>query len=257
MNEQAVGSFIRALAHRERCEVGARVRTCGAATGIAYAQALSWPWPRPFDYGREFFCIQADVPALQGPRKRLACAGEHVLNLFARDLPRAVVPWLEAGYLQAWVSPLLGRALNAPWRQARIPPAPAATVHAVHSDEDMARYASLSGISNPGTARDSRIHNFFACADGQVVAKGQVVLLPGCAAYISDLFTRPSHRRQGLCHQLMHALEARAKEGGATHACLAPGREVQAWGLYAGYGYAQVAARSVLVRRDGPGPRAA
>lgn len=121
----------------------------------------------------------------------------------------------------------------------------------------MGRYSSIQGISNQGAARDPAIHNFFATDGSQVIAKGQLILLPGSMAYISDMFCVPTHRRKGLCHAIMRALEDKARLLGATHACLAPGYEVMAYYLYAKYGYEQVASRAVLIsfgERDARSP---
>lgn len=125
-----------------------------------------------------------------------------------------------------------------------------ASIHQVVSAQDMERYASLPGISNLGLVRDAFIHNFFAAIGSMVVAKGQLVLLPGRMAYISDMFTEPTFRRSGLCNLVMNAMEGAAQLHGAAEVCLAPGYEVASFGLFAKYGYESVATRSVLIPRE-------
>ncbi len=242
-------TFIRSLAHREQCEAGAAVLQHGAATTeIRYCAPLAWPWPVQFDYVSEFFCT---APGVQGVRDvasaQAGAGGAHVVNLFAAHPESEAPHFIEQGYLQAWTSALLARPLAAGWSR---PMPRGAQVHEVADAQGMARFAQLPGISHPGMARAPSIHNVFATRGGdEVVAKGQVVLLPGSpVAYISDVFTHPAHRRVGFCHLVMQALEAKACALGATHACLAPGQEVAAFGLYGKYGYAQAGARAVLVR---------
>jgi GNAT superfamily N-acetyltransferase len=247
MDPAAVTSFIRSLAHRERSELDASVSVHGNTTRIVYPAPLAWPWPRRFDYTSEFFCAGPGAASLQEVSEATGGKGEHVVNLFSSDPSVDARAFLDAGYAEAWVSTLLGRALNTPWQR----PLPhEAHVHEVASTEDMERHASLAGISNPGMRQDPFIHNLFASIDNEVVAKGQLVHLPGHAAYVSDMFTKPSHRGRGLCHLVMDALEDKARRLGATHTCLAPGQEVAGFGLYAKYGYGLVASRSLLVRRD-------
>lgn len=248
MQYKSVASFIHSLAHREQCEVHAHVLKHGATTEITYAAPLTWPWPRRFDYASEFFCIGSGASSLLEVSQAPASKGEHVVNFFAQDLQREAQHFTGAGYIQAWTSTLLGRSLSTEWRH---PLTENTRVHEVANAGDMERYASLPGISNPGTSRDPFIHNFFAMVGTEVVAKGQLVVLPESVAYISDMFTATAHRRSGLCNLIMLALERKARSLGATHACLAPGHEVASFGLYAKYGYEPVGSRSVLIRREG------
>jgi GNAT superfamily N-acetyltransferase len=244
MEYNAVHGFIRSLAHRERVEVGATVREVGMTTEIRYASALDWPWPRKFAYTREFFSQGPPSESLEAIRAATAKAEEHVVNFFSPELDSEAAKFVETGYVQAWVSKLLGRNLSQQWAR---PLVTGVAVFEVASPEDMERYASLPGISNPGTARDSSIHNFFAVSGGEVIAKGQLVYLSGAVGYVSDMFTKPEHRRKGLCTVIMSALESKALRLGATHACLAPGYEVASFGLYEKYGYTTVGVRSVLI----------
>ncbi len=244
----AVAAFIRALTYREQCEAGAAVLQHGAATTeIRYRTPLAWPWPVQFDYVSEFFCTAPGAQSLREVVGAPASAGAHVVNLFAAQPTPEAQHFIEQGYLHAWTSTLLARPLATAWSR---PATPGVQVHGVADAPGMARFAQLPGISNPGTERDPFIHNVFATlGSDQVVAKGQLVLPPGSVvAYVSDMFTHPEHRRTGLCHLVMHALEAKARALGATHACLAPGLEVAAFGLYGKYGYTQAGVRAVLVR---------
>lgn len=245
--QDAVAAFIRALAHRERCEAGAAVLQHGAATTeVCYPTPLAWPWPVQFDYVSEFFCTAPGERSLREVASAPASAGAHVVNLFAAQPTSEAQQFIERGYRQAWTSTLLARPLATAWSR---PATPGVQVHGVADALGMARFAQLPGISNPGTARDPFIHNVFATLGDEVVAKGQLVLPPGSVvAYVSDMFTHPEHRRTGLCHLVMHALEAKARSLGATHSCLAPGLEVAAFGLYGKYGYTQAGVRAVLVR---------
>lgn len=244
---EAIDSFIRSLAHRERCEAGAAVLSHGATTQIRYAMPLAWPWPRAFAYRSEFFCAGPGAQSLQEVAQAPESQNEHVVNFFSADLAREAQHFIDAGYVQAWTSELLARPLGAAWHR---PLADDARVHEVACTQDMARHASLAGISNPGTSRDPCIHNVFATRGDEVVAKGQLVLLPGLQAYISDMFTASAYRRSGLCHRIMRTLEDKARALGAAQACLAPGHEAASFGLYARYGYAPVATRAVLIRRE-------
>ncbi|MCR6480506.1 GNAT family N-acetyltransferase [Variovorax sp. ZS18.2.2] len=247
MKFESVTSFIRSIAHREQKEVGASVSSHGTTTEIVYPAPLSWPWPRQFEYTREFFCVGSGASCLHEVGRATASKEEHVVNMFSPDPAREARHFVDAGYAEAWGSTLLGRALSTVWSR---PLARGASIHEVANAGDMEDYASLPGISNPGTSRDPFIHNFYATVDSEVVAKGQLIALPQSVAYISDMFTRPSHRGMGLCNFIMLALENKARELGATHTCLAPGQEVASFGLYAKYGYESVGSRSVLVCRD-------
>lgn len=244
MEYNAVHAFIRSLAHRERVEVGATVREIGMTTEIRYASALDWPWPRQFAYTREFFSEGSPSESLEAIRGGTAKTEEHVVNFFSPKLDSEVAKFVEAGYVQAWVSDVLGRNLS---KQLARPLVTGVAVCEVVSPEDMERYASLPGISNPGAARDSSIHNFYAVSGGEVIAKGQLVYLSGEVGYVSDMFTKTEHRRKGLCTVIMSAIESKALLLGATHACLAPGFEVASFGLYEKYGYTKVGIRSVLI----------
>lgn len=244
---EAVAAFIRALAHRERCEAGASVLQHGAGTTeVCYPTPLAWPWPVQFGYVSEFFCTAPGAQSLREVAGAPGSGSAHVVNLFAAQPPSEAQHFIEQGYLLAWTSTLLARPLATAWSR---PATPGAQVHGVADALGMAQFAQLPGISNPGTARDPLVHNVFATLGDEVVAKGQLVLLPGSAvAYVSDMFTHPAHRRRGLCHLVMQALEAKARALGATQACLAPGQEVAAFGLYGKYGYTQAGVRAVLVR---------
>lgn len=115
------------------------------------------------------------------------------------------------------------------------------------SSADMVRYASLPGISNPGLARGDSVHNFYATSGVEVLAKGQLVYLGDSVGYVSDMFTKPEHRKTGLCSSILAAIENKARAMGATHTCLAPGQEVESFGLYEKYGYVASGVRSVLI----------
>ncbi len=244
MEHSTVRSFIQSLAHRERAEIAATVQDWGTTTEIRYTSPLDWPWPRQFAYTREFFSQDSPSESLEAIHASAARTEEHVVNFFSPELDSETAKFMEAGYVQAWVSTLLSRKLSQHWDR---PPTTAVAVHEVTSPQDMVRYASLPGISNPGAARDPSIHNFFAVSGGEVVAKGQLVYLPGGVGYVSDMFTKPEHRRKGLCTVIMWAIESKALSLGATHACLAPGHEPASFGLYEKYGYTPVGVRSVLI----------
>lgn len=244
MQHGYVTAFVRALSHRERCEAYASVHSHGSTTEIVYTTPLHWPWPRKFVYVNEFFCTEFAPLALSEVQASDGSRGEHVINFFAANLKQSTQHFFDAGYTEAWTSILLGRSLSK--ERHRTTP-DNVNVHQVRSGQDMERYKSLSGISNPAAPRDAHIHNYFAVSGAEVVAKGQFVLLPGSVAYISDMYTRPEHRRTGLCNLIMQALESGARLRGATHACLAPGREVASFGLYEKYGYEPVCSRSILI----------
>jgi len=246
MEYESVKSFIRSLAHREHCEVSASVMAHGSTTEIKYPVPNPWPWPRQFEYTSEFFCAGSASSALIEVNTAPGATGEHVVNYFSPDLVHETQHFVEAGYAEAWVSALLGRSLSTNWSR---PTVADAHIHEVADAKGMERYASLLGISNPGTARDPFIHNFFATVGSEVVAKGQLILREGTVAYVSDMFTEPAYRKSGLCNLIMGALENKARTLGATHACLAPGLEVASFGLYQKYGYEPVASRSVLIPR--------
>ncbi len=249
MDHTIINAFIQSLAHRERVEAGAVANSVGATTEIRYASALEWPWPRQFTYTREFFSQASSTECLQAIHGLIVTTEEHVINFFSAELDAEVAHFETAGYVEAWRSELLGRDLSHRWHR---PVATGVEIHEVASSADMVRYASLPGISNPGLARDSSIHNFFAVNGGEVIAKGQLVYHSDSVAYVSDMFTKPEHRRKGLCVSILAAIENKALSLGATHTCLAPGQEVASFGLYEKYGYTTAGVRAVLVpRRDG------
>jgi hypothetical protein len=247
MQHNIVRALIQSLAHRERVEAGANTNGTGKTTEIRYPSALEWPWPRQFTYTREFFSQASSTECLQAIHSLMATTEEHVANLFSAALDTEVPHFEAAGYVEAWRSRILGRDLSCRWHR---PGANEAEIHEVASSADMVRYASLPGISNPGLARDASIHNFYATSGGEVVAKGQLVYLGDSVGYVSDMFTKPEHRKTGLCGSILTAIENKARALGATHTCLAPGHEVESFGLYEKYGYAAAGVRSVLIPMD-------
>ncbi len=244
MKHKVVHAFIQSLAHRERVEVEATANSAGKTTEIRYLSALEWPWPRQFAYTREFFSQGSASECLAAIRGRMGSAQEHVVNLFSDQLDSEIPHFEAAGYVEAWRSRLLGRDLGCGWPR---PGVAETEIQEVASSADMVRYASLVGISNPGLARDAAIHNFFAASGSEVLAKGQLVYHSNSVAYISDMFTKPEHRRTGLCASILAAIENKARSLGATHTCLAPGQEVESFGLYEKYGYTVAGIRSILI----------
>ncbi|QTN28603.1 GNAT family N-acetyltransferase [Rhodoferax sp. AJA081-3] len=244
MQHKIVRAFIQSLAHREQVEAGATTPSAGETAEIRYPSAMEWPWPRQFTYTREFFSQASSTECLQVIRSLIATTEEHVINFFSAELDAEVPHFEAAGYVEAWRSRLLGHDLDRRWNQ---PDVTGTEIHEVASSADMVRYASLPGISNPGLARDASIHNFFATSSGEVLAKGQLVYCSGSVAYVSDMFTKPEHRNKGLCADVLAAIESKALSLGATHTCLAPGQEVEAFGLYEKYGYVAAGVRSVLI----------
>ena len=140
MEHSTIRGFIRSLAHRERAEVGATVRDSGTTTEIRYVSALAWPWPRQFAYTREFFSQGSASESLEALRNAIATTEEHVVNFFSSELDSETAKFIEAGYVQAWVSRLLGRNLSQRWDRPRTA---GVVVREVTSMEDMVRYASL------------------------------------------------------------------------------------------------------------------
>lgn len=82
MKVEAVLSFIHSLAHREKSEVAAVIRSHGSTTEVSYRNPLDWPWPRQFAYTSEFFCIGLGSNALSEVKEAPTHLGEHVANLF-------------------------------------------------------------------------------------------------------------------------------------------------------------------------------
>lgn len=246
MEHNLVRAFIKSLLHKETVEAGANAFGADKTIEIRYASALEWPWPRQFTYRREFLSQGSPGECLDAIHSRIGDGEEHVVNFFSNQLDCEIPHFETAGYVEAWRSGLLGRDLRRHWHK---PGAIAAKVHEVASSADMAHYASLPGISNPGLARDASIHNFFAIHDGEVLAKGQLVYQCDAVAYVSDMFTKPEHRNKGLCTSMLAAIENKARSLGATHTCLAPGQEVASFGLYEKYGYTVAGTRSVLIPR--------
>ena len=244
MKHNIVNAFIQSLAHKERVEVEVTANSLGTTTEIQYASAPEWPWPRQFAYTQEFFSQGSAIECLTAIRGRIGDAQEHVVNFFSDQLDFEIPHFETTGYVEAWRSRILGRNLSHRWHK---PGAVAAEVHEVASSADMVRYASLPGISNSGVARDASIHNFFAARGGEVLAKGQLVYCCDSVAYVSDMFTKPEHRKKGFCASILAAIENKARSLGATHTCLAPGQEVELFGLYEKYGYSVAGSRSVLI----------
>lgn len=244
MKHNVVHAFIQSLAHRERVEVEATANSAGKTTEIQYLSAMEWPWPRQFVYTLELFSQGSARECLTAIRGRMGNAEEHVVNFFSEQLDSEIAHFEAAGYVEAWRSRLLGRDLHRRWNR---PSVTGTEIHEVASSADMLRYASLAGISNPGLARDVAIHNFFAASGSEVLAKGQLVYHCDSVAYISDMFTKLEHRKKGLSASILAAIENKARSLGAAHTCLAPGQEVESFGLYEKYGYTVAGIRSVLI----------
>ena len=240
MNEEDARAFIKALTYREVVEGAAVASSSGNVIELCYNSELQWPWPREFQYRREYLAV-AEASEVAS---RINLEHEIVVNLFHQDLASQETILHELGLTRAWINPIMGRDLAQPWLR---PFALSVRAREVTSIIDRSRFNSIPGISNQSDVIDDRIHYFFFENDVQVIAKGQLIYLGEGTAYISDLFTDQAFRRQGWCSAMMAVLEEKARSLGATRAVLAPGLEQIELQLYERYGYSRTAERAVLI----------
>lgn len=73
--------------------------------------------------------------------------------------------------------------------------------------------------------KHNSIHQIFAYQDGKAIATGAVLFYAyppshrnktGMIAYISNMFTHPEYRKQGIATQILHLLEEETKNRGIT-----------------------------------------
>ncbi len=238
-------AFARSLAHREAVEDAALVVALPSLTALHYHRPQDWPWPRAFRYQHEFISMASTAETLAAIVHTQTSGAEHVINLFQPDLEPEIAEMREAGYTAAWISPILGRSLKAPWPPGR-QPRPGVAIE-VRTPADRRRFNSLPGISNQCDTIDSKVHCFYIEVDGYVIAKAQMIYIGGGTAYISDMYTHPDQRQQGLCSAMMASLEDKARHLGAQRCVLAPGLEPLEMGLYERYGYQRSANRAVFI----------
>ena len=77
--------------------------------------------------------------------------------------------------------------------------------------------------------RSDAIYQVFACKDDEVIATGAVLFYAyppshvnrsGMIAYISNMFTKPEYRKQGIASEILRRLEEEARRRGVTTAKL-------------------------------------
>jgi GNAT superfamily N-acetyltransferase len=208
------------------------------------------PWPREFAYRLEFLAHASTTSSvLAGIRDMLTDAHrEHVLNLFSRPESVLLHRLQQQGYILAWSNVLLGRKLSAGDAEFEpgvdLRPTVAADVphiNALDPDE----------TTSPLALQDPYLLDFVALDDSRIVAKAQVVTVAGHSAYVSDMFTAPSHRGRGHGSRLLHQLHATARSQGACEILLIPSRMTRQNGFYEPFGYRELSPLHVLIPEHG------
>jgi GNAT superfamily N-acetyltransferase len=103
--------------------------------------------------------------------------------------------------------------------------------------------SSARAIDDPG------LHDFVGEVDGLIVAKTQMVTVHPEIAYVSDMFTRPESRRQGLGSALLAHLQVKAAEMGKGQMILIPSLMAQEIRFYDKYGYQPAVPMHVFIPR--------
>lgn len=248
-----VRSYVDAICYKFRVESGAVCASHGDVTEVRYPGPLLQTWPRKLRYRREFIGdgVDGSPPAALADAIAAALAHDqeaHLVDVFHPDPPEVLCEFDRRGYAHAWTRHLLGRPLTA--ADAEVEPVPGLTCAPVIGRRDRIAYDALYPTDEPRSA-DPHLFSYLVRRDGRAAAKGQVVVRPGHAAYVSAMYTAPEHRRQGCCSMLMRHLHAVAARQGAKRVILIPSQMADAMELYPRYGYRPGVPMVVLVPREG------
>ena len=110
--------------------------------------------------------------------------------------------------------------------------------------------ANSIGPDNPCTTAALAapyITDLVARSDGHVVAKAQVVALPGEPAYVSDMYTAPWARHRGYGSALLSCIHQIVQRTGGTECILVPSRQTRKDHFYEGRGYKEALPLSLLI----------
>ncbi len=103
--------------------------------------------------------------------------------------------------------------------------------------------AELNGFFEERFRTDS-IHQIFACKGDEIIATGAVLFYAyppshvnrsGMIAYISNMFTKPEYRKQGIASHILELLEAEARRRGVLQAKLGATPMGKSIYVHAGY----------------------
>ena len=206
-------------------------------TALSYRRDLVHPWPREFAYRVEFFTQHADAAAVVPAIRRVLSSEdqEHVLNVFADGRAEIQAAYGQFGYQLAWTNFLMSRKLSPSTTAA----SPMARIRPVFTAQDVEAINALQPEtpSSTRTIEDPGLHDFVGEVEGLIVAKTQMVTVHPETAYVSDMFTRPESRRQGLGSALLAHLQVKAAEMGKKQMILIPSLMAQEIRFYEKYGY--------------------
>ncbi len=234
-------AFVRSVAHKFAVEVGAAVSDSPVLTAVTYPEPLEHPWPRSFAYTTELFAGSASPGEVVARAQEVVGDRDHVLNVMAE--PDGLEGFVSRGYTHAWtnvimVAPVAGD--NFAWPDG------------VTVITDASEVASVNAIEpdNPcheAAVADPHLTDLVAWSGDRVAAKAQLVTLPDAPAYLSDMFTAPWARRQGLGTLLLDCAGEVASRSGCGEMILVPSRQTREDRFYANRGFVDVVPMSLLI----------
>ncbi|HQY30606.1 MAG TPA: GNAT family N-acetyltransferase [Thermomicrobiales bacterium] len=200
------------------------------------------------EFTHEFYAIESDPAATMADIATLEIGSDHLVAVITEDEANGVGPWLMAGYAIGSEEPIMLSDLNLSpaTSDVDVQVEPVATI--VQAEAIATSHAEIGypvRSWNQALLDDPQVRYLQICADGMPVCVGKIALIAPCA-YITDIVTLPTHRKQGLAGALMRAMEAEARAAGIGQAVLtasAMGRH-----LYASLGYETIAHQTLLYR---------
>ncbi len=242
-----IAAIIVAIAHKMAVEQGVEVVRVAGAVGLRYRNPLPHPWPRAVELSVEILASDL-ASAAEAGAQILADANEtHRTSVFGCDVYADAEAIEAAGYDGCWNTALLAADLA----QARRTSAAELAIERVERVDQVAELNVLEPEfpSHAASLGRPEFIDLLGRRAGQAVAKGQLVCVAGEAAYVADMFTRPSARNAGCAGAILSALHDQAVARGARRAVLIPSQAAAESGFYEKRGYSLVCPRAVLLSK--------
>ena len=243
-----ISSFIHSAAHKYGIEENASLSIETDFMALTYTTPLIHPWPREFSYIHEIFIVGSDaewvIPAINDylPSR----STEYLLYVFSDQGDERGAIFEDSGYAHAWSNVLLGRQLD----QEEHVLSEDIIVYPVTSSSgvDAANSLEPENLTSAKSIGDPYLHDFIAEYRSILAAKGQVVTVSSPTAYISDMFTKPQMRRNGIGSALLMELHNSAYLCGAENVILVPSRMTREFGFYEKHGYKEIIPMHLFIR---------
>ena len=244
LNNHYFKPLVQSICHKFQVEHKSAAKSFNQIVALTHRESLFHPWPRAFTFYTEFFVADGQLAKLPTVVRNFlpGSAREFVVQILGKE--ENWRPQLEKLDLtHAWTNELLVADANTlthvPFDAVR-PAKDAADLDAVYRLEP-------DVPTVPASLDDSHLFDFVAEKEGQIVGKAQLVLLDENVGYISDMFTAPFARQQGIGRALLAAMHSRARENGRSELILIPSRMTREIGFYEKAGYQPDSPIGVLI----------